>query len=371
MTFDPLADERVAEGVTVPRGDNGNPWIVPRDCAEGEEYTRASAMSDFLVRNVHGLKTWEMRYLAQALGRNPDLAAEAAAQHYSTGPLTGTLPIEDRRRAGRELDDIIARALERERIHEAANAGTAVHKATEPGEPDPRGMHPLIEGAVREYHKLTAGLERVASEVFVVNDTLRVAGTFDSGYLSPEFPGVVVVGDTKTGKNYHQAEFEIQMACYARGEVYLGPPKEEPAGWYPPVADQRLTFEEFFGVPVNLHTGYLVHVPLEGKPKPRIVKLDLMRGWDMACLCAQIRDGRALFDKIGIGEKVDANGLAIAEMQRLVGLLLEWHTYGVGTGAAEWSPPDEEFREKAMALYRRFQHIWPQEYTDEIKRRLS
>lgn len=381
MTFDPLADERVAPNVFVPRGDNGNPLIVPRGETEPEEYTRASGLADYLTRNVHHLKRWEMRYLAQGLGRNPDLAAWAATQHYSTGVFTGTQPISERQRAAKQLDEIIDMALERVGIHESANAGSVVHAATEPGAPEVP-LPPILANAVREYHKLTAGLERVASEVFVVCDELRAGGTFDSGYMDPDLPGCVIIGDTKTGKNYHQAEFEIQLAIYSRGEIYLGPPKVLEEGYISWAAEdiiedkvehQRLTHEEYFGVPANQDIGYLVHVPLQGKPKPRIVELDLQRGWRLAQSAARTRDDQKLLDTIGIGKKVNHNAKAIKVMQAAWEELIQVHherTVGFGERHIVTSA-NRDLVEGGRALYRRFSHIWPKQYTDEINRRLS
>lgn len=366
MSFDPLVEERMAGGVVLPRHPSGDPMIVPRGETEAIRYTRASSMSEFLVKDIFALKQWEECYLAQAMARNPDLAAEAAVQHYSTGPLTGTQPISARQAAKAALLDIIARALERERIHEAANAGTAVHKATEPGSPDDPLSEPMAT-AVKEYHVLTAGMERVASEVFVANDAVRAAGTFDSAYITPEFPGFIIVGDTKTGKGYHQAEFEIQLATYAYGEVYLGGPTA-PGDWV--VAGeipeevwehQRIPFADYFGLPVSLDVGYLVHVPLLGKPKPRIVKLDLRRGWRLAQQAAATRDARNELDAIGIGPKVNHNALAIGELQRL------WRQIMQDDDTAMHEPGELTLR--ARELYQRFAHLWPQQYTDEVKRR--
>jgi hypothetical protein len=364
MVFDPLAEERLAGGEVLPRTNDGNPMIVPRDCALPEEYTRASSMADFLAHDIIGLKKWEMRYLARGLGLRPDLAAWAATLHYSTGPLTGTLPLEERKRAAQQLDEIIAMALESVGIHEAANAGSAVHEVTVPGHPG-APLPPKLAAAAKAYHQITSAFTRVASEVFVVNDELKVGGTFDSGYLSPEYPGCVLIGDTKSGKSVHQAEFEIQLACYSRGEVYLGSPvclnPAAPAKdqvW----EDQRLTFEEFFGLPVNQKVAYLVHVPVEGAPKPRVVKMDLVRGWDLAQAAAEVRDARKRMDKTGLGEKVDVKTLAHEEKQRLLEELCQWH---------DVSGANEEFREKALALHARFEHVWDETDTLLVKGRLG
>jgi hypothetical protein len=357
-TFDPLLDERLAGGVALPRNPkNDNPLIVPRGETEELEYTRASSLASFLVRNVHRLKQWEMRYLAPGVARHPDLAAMLAPLRYSTGPITGTQPISKRQQVAREIDEIIEMVLEREGIHEAANVGTAVHAATEPGSTVDLGVMeaiaPEAAKAIRNYHLITAGLERVASEVFVVCDEAKAAGTFDSGYLSPEFPGQVVVGDTKNGKSVHIGEFEVQMAIYARGEIYLP-------------GEGRLTHEEFFGVPMNLDIGYLVHVPLLDSPKPRIIKLDLQRGWRRALLCAQIRDESKAMDSTPMPEKYDHDGWAKkvldAELAKLVALTDESDPGYIGA---------TEFRERALELRRRFQHIWQDSHTMIVKGRLT
>jgi hypothetical protein len=353
MVWDPLAEERFASGEVLPRAANGNPLIVPRDCALPEEYTRASAMADFLAHDIIGLKKWEIRYLVPWLARSPDLIEWAATLYYSTGPLTGTLPMEERKRIGQQIDQIASMVLERAAIHEAANVGSAIHEVTVPGHPG-APQHPKLAAATKAYHQITSAFTRVASEVFVVNDELKVGGTFDSGYLSPEYPGCVLIGDTKTGKSVHQAEFEIQLACYSRGEVYLGSPVGE--------LDQRLTFEEFFGLPVNQKVAYLVHVPVEGAPKPRVVKMDLVRGWDLAQAAAEVRDARKRIDKTGLGEKVDVVGLAHQEKQRLLEELCQWH---------DVSGANEEFREKALALHARFEHVWDETDTLLVKGRLS
>jgi hypothetical protein len=367
MVFDPLAEERLAGGEVLPRAANGNPMIVPRGETMPVEYTRASAMADFLAHDIIGLKKWEIRYLIPWLARSPDLIEWAATLYYSTGPLTGTLPMEERKRIGQQIDQIASMVLERAAIHEAANVGSAIHEVTVPGHPG-APLHPKLAAATKAYHQITSPFTRVASEVFVVNDELKVGGTFDSGYLSPEYPGCVLIGDTKSGKSVHQAEFEIQLACYSRGEVYLGSPVSE--GWDSPgtdaeevFEDQRLTFEEFFGLPVNQKVAYLVHVPVEGAPKPRVIKMDLVRGWDLAQKAAEVRDARKVIDKTGLGEKVDVVGLAHQEKQRLLELGRDWHRSDVMT--------DDEFRQYARELYSRFEHVWDETDTLLVKGRLS
>ncbi len=341
MEWDPLVEERVAPNVVVTRSERGNPLIVPRGETVPVEYTRASYLASFLTVEGRQLSAWRQRYGIQGVARFKDLAARAAAVFYSTGRLTGTQPISARQAAARELDAVFDEACERMGISEAANLGTAGHSLTEPGN---QGQVPEeLADVVAGYNEVTMGLERVASEVFVVCDELRSGGTFDSVYLSPEYPGWALIGDTKTGKNYHQAEFEIQLAGYSRGEVYLGDPIDG--------ADQRLTLQEYLGLPIHPSVGLLVHTSVTGSPKPRVVKLDLDRGWRLAKQAAATRDARREIEKVGIGEKMDHKAVARQALDEALA--------GVET------------REAATELWRRFKPIWTDADGETVKGRLG
>jgi hypothetical protein len=287
---------------------------------------------------------WRQRYTAQGVAKHPDLAMRAAAVSYSTGPLTGTQPISERKRAAAELDAVILEAQTRAGMNEAANMGTAGHSLTEPG--CAGDVHEGLVETVKGYRELTAGLERVASEVFVANDELRAAGTFDSLYYDEiNKPYVFIVGDTKTGKNYHQADFEIQLAVYAGGEVYLGP-------------GRRLTFEEFAGRPVSSQVGYLVHISVTGAPKPRIIELDLARGRRLALRAADTRDARAELDHVGVGQRLDHRSLNIAVLQKRLAELIE--------ASSTLDIDVDTFRARARGLYDRFKGAgW--EHSDTLR----
>lgn len=343
MTFDPLVEERVTPNVVVTRSERGNPLIVPRGQTVPVEYTRASSLADMLTVEGRQLSMWRARYALQGVARWADLRARVAAVYYSTGPVTGTQPISARKAAAAEIDAVFEEATERMGISEAANLGTAVHALTEPENHDGVAADPLVEAAVAGYDEVTMGLERIASEVFVVNDLLRAAGTFDSAYTSPEYPGYALIGDTKSGKNYHQAEFEIQLSTYRGGEVYLGDPQDG--------VDQRLTFEEYLGLPIHPSVGLLVHASVTGSPKARVVKLDLERGQRLAQVAAMTRDARREIDKVGIGEKMDHK--AVARM------------------ALDAALDTVETREAATALWRRFKPIWTKADTATMEMRLG
>lgn len=386
MTFDPLVEERVAPGVVVGRGSNGNPKIVPRGGTIEVEYERASNLSSYLVKDIYGIKKWEKRLLAASLGRHGDLAALAGVEGYNTGlglvqPLLS--PAENKA-SGARLDEIIARAEDRIGMHEKADMGTVAHSLTEPGA---TGVVPdMMADVVNAIHELTAGLEVIATEVFVANDHTQSAGTFDHGYYIAD-QGLAVelgefftkklgftidltgamIGDKKTGKNIHIGEFEVQVGgTYASGEVYLGPPIDG--------VDQRLTLEEFFGGPVNRTTALLVHASTTGAPKPRVLPLDVQRGRDMANVCTLVKQYRDRMDRIGIPKPLDMKEVSRRVLRERLGAVIEAYD-DVETAAIvplhEQADALQEFHEASTELYRRFKHVWTQTDTDLVKMRLT
>ena len=333
----------MAPNVVITRSANQNPLIVPRGEDVPIEYSRASSLADMLTTDSYQMSRWRERYKIQGVARYPDLAARAAAVFYSTGPISGDMPIERRRAAAAELDAVGDEAAERMGINEAANLGTAVHALTEPENHDGVAVNPLVAAAAAGYDEVTMGLERIASEVFVANDALRAAGTFDSAYTSPEYPGFALIGDTKSGKNYHQAEFEMQLAVYAGGEVYLGDPQTG--------VDQRLTFEEYLGLPIHPTVGLLVHSSITGKPKARVIKLDLARGTRLAYVAAATRDARREIDRVGIGEKMEHKAVARMALDAGLAKVID--------------------RAEGEALYHRFKPIWTAKDTATMKEKLG
>jgi hypothetical protein len=117
--------------------------------------------------------------------------------------------------------------------------------------------------ATRDYHALE-------SELFVVNDTLRVAGTLDRLWLCPD--GAVRVGDLKSGKweALYPLSTATQIATYARSVRY------------DPETGTRAPLHEA----LDDRTGLLVHLPATGGCE--VIPLDLERGWQAAQLAATV-----------------------------------------------------------------------------------
>jgi hypothetical protein len=205
--------------VSVPLGallDTEVPGDVPRDRWRRplihvlsdtlEPYTRVSTVAGWLS-DGHGLGIWKLRHAALSIARHPDVAGLIAPLAYGDAA----------------LDEAIEAACERSvAMVEARHHGTAMHAWAEKhaGDPArewvPERMRPDIEAYDERLGR--AGLVLLESEVFVVNDELRVAGTLDSLLLDTE-TGFAVVGDEKTGK-LSPLSVSAQLAMYAGGQRY-------------------------------------------------------------------------------------------------------------------------------------------------------
>lgn len=244
-------------------------------------YSSASGLADS-ISEAEFFHRWEMRYLAISMGRNQDLARLAASEPYHTG--LDPLPWRDKSDSGRRLDGIIERALDRQKIHEKADYGTAFHQHTEPGAPSvPEGD----EAMARDVESFEDTLRRhciriIETEVFTANDATMSAGTFDHGVRVLGHPLLYgyVVADKKTGR-VDPFHWMIQIASYARGEVY----------------DRENHHRQHISSDMNLEWGLVFHTAAQtGKTELYIVNLEL--GWDMAQVAAAARDGKDRKDVI-------------------------------------------------------------------------
>lgn len=251
-----------------PRGLSGTKVRVPYSSASG----LADAISDdgFLHR-------WEKRYLAIAMGRNEDLAKLAAAETYHTG--LEPLDVAEKRASGRRVDDIINRALDRQRIHEKADYGTAFHAFTEPGAPPvPEHMTGLAADVVSFEDRLRRECVTIVdTERFTANDTTMSAGTYDHGVRVLGHPLLTgyVIADKKTGR-IDPWHWEIQIASYANSE------------FYDTETDERTPMPE----DLNLDYGVVFHTGAQTGHTEFYV-LDLQRGWANAQIAAAARDAQA------------------------------------------------------------------------------
>lgn len=266
----------------VERDKGGQPYIIQPGSTQTKAYTRASGLADFVTDNEF-LKAWHMRNLAVALGRRRDLANLAAVEPYNTGLREPPQAIKSA--SAKKLDTIIARSLDYIAIDERADHGSVVHHVTETENDlsEYAGYVPMDVIAERAAFLACLAknkIRRLGSEMFTVNDPLRVAGTFDH-LLWHEDLGVFI-GDTKNGRNANNLGFSIQFANYANSVMYW------PNG-------ARMTLEEYvlsrFGItdPINREVAVLFSVR-DGECKTKDV--DIKWGYEMCQLAAAVRDAR-------------------------------------------------------------------------------
>jgi hypothetical protein len=241
--YDPLDDGPGIGRDGIPRDRWDRPLLIPVGGGDRQPYTSISTLSDALT-DSYGLDRWDRRMIVRGIGLSEDLAALAAAEPYNTG--LGESDKGAMKESGRRLDEIIERARDVAKAHQKRDYGTAFHGFTEPDNRDqtvvPIRMQPDVESFWAELER--RGIEIVATEIFVVNESLRSAGTFDHLVRVPGITDLVVL-DKKTGV-YHPENCRIQLAAYAGSQVY---DKE---------TDERIPFEAAYG-PVDQEIGITAH----------------------------------------------------------------------------------------------------------------
>lgn len=267
----------------IERDQWGRPLILQPDGSR-VAYTRASSLANN-IENRFGLHKWDVRQVVRGMGLLEDVAAMAASLPSATG---------DKRKDGisnKALDEYADLAREAARVHKEANYGTAVHGFTAPGMRGNPHVPQRMQADVDSYWDQmdTYDLQVVASEVFIVNDTLKCAGTFDRLYWADGFG--LVVGDEKTGKARIKSTL-IQMSVYARGAVY-----DWNTGARYPIASLVDWNQLGFGQPavdkINEDWTFFVHIPA-GEGRTIFYKADQHKGWEAARVAAWVRDWNQL-----------------------------------------------------------------------------
>lgn len=272
-----------------PRDNSGRPLLIPRDVfvapdwtAEQRDlvrrpYTRASGLADVLEEFSY-LWKWKMRGLAKGLADSMDLVRLVAAEDYTCG-----FAEDERanRAAGKRIDEVMERAMDRAGVAMKADYGTAIHARTEPGndgtDPDDKQVDD-VDSCLELWGEL--GVVHLGTEVFTANDELMSAGTFDHlDYV----PGLgIVVTDKKTSAKA-KSTYDVQLAGYAHSDVY------------DPETDQRMTLEEYVAAAgwdpalINREVGIIWWVK-NGRTQAR--EVDLENGYRWAKIAVDIRDSR-------------------------------------------------------------------------------
>lgn len=239
----------------------GRPLILQQD-GTITPYTRASTYAKALDDGA-ALAGWKQRQACVGLMARPDLQM-----------LAQTTPPDDRAGWARIIDS----AMEVAATSAAANVGTSVHLGTElldTGTPLAQ-VPELVRDRVDQYRRLTAHLEALDVETFVVCDELKVAGTFDRLVRLPD--GRVVIADIKTSKassvKYAAGSWAVQTAVYAHGHRYQ-PDTGERTPLHPDLDQTR---------------SLVVALPADGDPA--LIWLNAAWGWEAARLAARVRQYR-------------------------------------------------------------------------------
>lgn len=260
--------------VDITRDRWGRPLISvtgPDDLTDFVAYTRVSTLAKSLD-DMNGLMKWKARKTVEGLVRRPDLVTRASGA-LATGDPDEHWPTK------RELNDIVEEATEAAGATKGRSAGTGFHALTDALD---RGTldWSLVAGAdvprLEAYQDAMDDYEVLDIETFVVNDTIRAAGTFDRLVRCPD--GRVRVADLKSGKSEAEYPFgtTVQISVYANSERY------EPAtGTRSPLHPD-----------IDLTTGLLIHLPATGGC--RVILLDLEVGWEAARVAVDVRRFRAL-----------------------------------------------------------------------------
>lgn len=326
----------------LPRDRWGRPLITPPDGGEPVAYTRATTFAKALDDTYH-LDRWQQRMVALGMGRRRDLQLAAAA-----------ISDPDDRFQKRALQDIADRAKD-SGAPSAAAIGTALHSFTEQQD---KGL-PLTDlpeeyaADLRAYAEIMKGFDILGVETFVVNDELRVGGTFDrvlrlrEDVLLPEAllasrpdwspvleAGTAIVSDVKTGRSVDlgAGAFALQLGVYATSVVY----NHETGSRHPLPGDP------------SRKVGLIIHLPA-GKGTASLNWLDISGGVDAFSLAVAVREYRARRDLIAVGTTVTAGASAPAPLAHKVAT----------------APSVEELG----ALYRLHTDEWTVGLTDLAKRR--
>lgn len=237
-----------------PKRDHfGRPLIIPPDGGKPVPYRRCTTFIDVLS-DRSALERWKQRNTAVGLSLRSDLLLRVATS----------------KKDNKELDRLCEDALKAAGSESSANIGTAIHSLTEQID---RGETPEIPEAwtkdIQAYIQATRHLIMEQIEVFVVNDDLKVGGTFDRIVATID-EGRRHVADLKTGSiTFDAGKIAMQLAVYAHSQIY------------------NIETGERTPLEVDISDGFVFHLP-QGEGKCSILEADLVEGWVGVQLAADV-----------------------------------------------------------------------------------
>lgn len=248
----------------------GRPLIAPPDGGDPLPYTRASSLGKALDDET-GLIKWKQRMTAIGVAARRDLILAVNAHR------------DDKSMMG----ELVEKAMDAAESGAAATSGTALHELMDAYD---KGRTPYMpeeyRADVAAYREATADLEFVRSETFVVDDELRVAGTYDNLFrtkwdlTAPDGStvpaGTLLIADKKTGAEikFGHTAWAVQLATYAHGVRY-----DIETG-------TRLDPE-----PISRDWGLVIHVPVMSG-KATVYWINLQVGRELGHLSVRVREAR-------------------------------------------------------------------------------
>lgn len=256
--------------VKIDRDRYGRPLIHPEDGGDPVPYTRASSLGKALDDET-GLIKWKQRMTAIGVAARRDLI----------------LAVNAHRDDKSQMGELVESAMDAAESGAAATSGTALHELMDAYD---KGRTPYVPQEyvpdIEAYQRETRHLEFVRSETFVVDDELRVAGTYDNLYRTKhplrtpdgsELPaGTLIIGDKKTGQEikYGHTAWAVQLSTYAHGRRY-------------DIAERKRLPAE----PICREWAIVVHVPvLSGSAT--VYWIDLVKGRELGHLSVAVREAR-------------------------------------------------------------------------------
>lgn len=258
-----------------PKRDRWGRYILT-DPTTGEEkpWIRATTVAR-TIDNMFGINNWEKRMIVLGLVARDDLLDLA----YASDP-------EDKK----QLDELCEAALKAAKSDIRSNQGTALHKFTARADAgkltrSPRQWQDDLDAydAFKTEHGIITHPSMI--ERITVVPELEVAGTMDR---IVKHEGQPKIADLKTGGSLEHGQMSIsmQLAIYAHG---AGLWNEDKATWSP-MPD------------VSQTEGLIMYLPA-GEASPSLIRVDLIRGWEMAKVAKMVYDWRkdkTFFTKVGV-----------------------------------------------------------------------
>lgn len=288
MSEDPFTTPgQEAPETTIRRTKDGRPYVYDLEKGRERPFTRVTTFID-CIEDKTALAKWGERMVLLGVKRSAEVGSRVMqapeVPTVSTWPTHEEVQARNQALQGQKewLQACANDAKEAAGWKQAADLGTQLHLLTEyadQGRDLPSDTSPVMREDVDAYLQALErhGLTPMEEEVFVVNDEVGAAGTFDRLFRWERPDGQVwnVIGDLKTGRiDYGHGKLAMQLALYANSSRY------DPT---------RPEWRE--ALPVSRNVGLIIHLPV-GSAECRVHVVDLQAGWRGVQLAKAVREYR-------------------------------------------------------------------------------